>query len=61
MTNPFHCSFCAKSKDDVELLIAGPEVFICDSCVMTCNKILEEKRIRKVALELLKEREDKNA
>jgi hypothetical protein len=36
------CSFCGKSRDDVQQLIAGPNVFICDACVTLCNEILRE-------------------
>ena len=35
-----HCSFCQKSKHDVEKLIAGPGVFICNECVGLCIEIL---------------------
>jgi len=35
------CSFCAKSVDDIHLLIAGPSVHICDQCVDLCNRIIE--------------------
>ena len=27
------CSFCGKVQDDVERIIAGPGVYICDECV----------------------------
>jgi ATP-dependent protease Clp ATPase subunit len=37
------CSFCAKSKRQVEKLIAGPNVYICDECVELCNETLEEE------------------
>jgi hypothetical protein len=33
-----HCSFCGKTQRDVEKLIAGPAVFICNECVAECNK-----------------------
>jgi ATP-dependent Clp protease ATP-binding subunit ClpX len=36
------CSFCGKGQDDVEKLIAGPRVFICDACVALCNEIIDE-------------------
>ncbi|MEY2424828.1 MAG: hypothetical protein QOI61_400 [Actinomycetota bacterium] len=36
------CSFCAKSKEHVKKLIAGPGVFICDECIGLCNEILIE-------------------
>lgn len=38
----YECSFCAKSKTEVKKLIAGPGVYICDSCVQLCNNILTE-------------------
>ncbi len=37
------CSFCNRSQDQVNRLIAGPDsVFICDECVELCREILEE-------------------
>ena len=35
------CSFCSRSESEVEKLIAGPKVHICESCVGICNRILE--------------------
>lgn len=31
------CSFCSKKQADVEKLIAGPAVFICNQCVADCS------------------------
>jgi hypothetical protein len=39
-----NCSFCTKSQDDVEKLVAGPGVYICDQCVDLCVKIIAEER-----------------
>lgn len=36
------CSFCGKSQREVKKLIAGPDVYICDECVMVCNDIVQE-------------------
>ncbi len=36
------CSFCGKSQDAVERIIAGPGVYICDECIKVCNNILED-------------------
>jgi len=36
----FKCSFCGKTQKEVKKLIAGPMVFICDECVVLCNKTL---------------------
>ncbi len=38
-----HCSFCGKTQDEVQKLIAGPSVYICNECVDLCNEILEEE------------------
>ena len=40
-----YCSFCGKSQHEVNKLIAGPSVFICDECVDLCEDIIhtEEK------------------
>lgn len=37
-----NCSFCGKSQHEVQKLIAGPSVYICDECVGLCNDIIEE-------------------
>ncbi len=36
------CSFCGKTQDQVEKLIAGPGVCICDECIELCLGIIEE-------------------
>lgn len=36
-----YCSFCGKSQDDVNKLVAGPEVFICDGCITICWNIVD--------------------
>ena len=36
------CSFCGRSREDVNLLIAGVDGFICDSCIEQAHSILEE-------------------
>jgi ATP-dependent Clp protease ATP-binding subunit ClpX len=38
-----YCSFCGKSQDEVEKLIAGPAVFICNECVTLCADILRDE------------------
>ena len=37
------CSFCGKSQDEVNRLIAGPGVYICDECVEVCFEILDNE------------------
>ncbi|MBP5599664.1 MAG: ATP-dependent Clp protease ATP-binding subunit ClpX [Lachnospiraceae bacterium] len=46
MTNngPKCCSFCGKTQDMVQKLIAGPnDIYICDECVEICADIIEEE------------------
>ena len=42
MTN-FYCSFCGKSQDEVNKIVAGPDVYICDECVELCKNIIDEE------------------
>jgi ATP-dependent protease Clp ATPase subunit len=38
--NKLACSFCGKSAAEVSKLVAGPRVFICESCVAEANRIM---------------------
>ena len=38
-----YCSFCGKSQHEVNKLIAGPTVFICNECVDLCTDIIKEE------------------
>ena len=40
------CSFCNRNADEVERLITGPNVYICNECILMCNGILEEEMSR---------------
>ena len=42
-TNLTMCSFCGKSHSEVRKLIAGPGVYICDSCITVCKGILDKE------------------
>ncbi len=37
------CSFCGKSQAEVRKIIAGPGVYICDSCVNVCKTIVDRE------------------
>lgn len=43
LENELRCSFCGKAQNEVNKLIAGQGVFICDECVKICNEILAEE------------------
>ena len=40
-----YCSFCGKPSLEVETLIAGPSVFICNECVGLCDEIVEHSKV----------------
>lgn len=45
------CSFCGRSSDEVQVMITGPEVNICDECVEASSQIIgrnlsQRKRIK---------------
>ncbi len=42
-TNLTMCSFCGKSHSEVRKLIAGPGVYICDTCIGVCKDILDKE------------------
>jgi ATP-dependent Clp protease ATP-binding subunit ClpX len=52
------CSFCGKPQDQVQKLIAGPGIYICDECIHLCNEILLDEGIAK---ELLSEELDEKS
>ena len=37
------CSFCGKTSDMVDKIIAGPNANICNECIMLCNEIVFEE------------------
>ena len=37
------CSFCGRTQDKVDKLIAGNGAFICNECVKLCLSIMEEE------------------
>jgi ATP-dependent Clp protease ATP-binding subunit ClpX len=38
------CSFCGKNQKEVNKLIAGPAVYICDECIALCSEIIQEEK-----------------
>ena len=42
-TKELYCDFCGKDRSDVEKLIAGANVNICNECVKLCDQILEDQ------------------
>ena len=46
--NELKCSFCGKSKKEVNILIAGITGHICDGCITQANQIVQEEVSSKV-------------
>lgn len=38
------CSFCGKGKQEVEHMVAGPSVMICDECIKASQLLIIEKQ-----------------
>lgn len=36
------CSFCGKTQDQVRRLVAGPNVYICNECILLCQEIISD-------------------
>ena len=43
MDRNVRCSFCGKSQDAVQKIIAGPGVYICNECIKVCSNIMESE------------------
>ena len=55
----FRCSFCGKTQDAVERIIAGPGVYICDECIKVCNNIIDEDLYEDIELTYTTEENEK--
>ncbi|MDK8501615.1 ATP-dependent Clp protease ATP-binding subunit ClpX [Aerococcus sanguinicola] len=52
-TGQVHCSFCGKSQDQVNKIIAGPDVYICNECVSLCQEIIDDEAQMEISDELV--------
>ena len=41
MRGNLRCSFCGKNENEVEKLVAGPKVYICNTCVRIATDIMD--------------------
>jgi len=41
------CSFCSRSTEELNKLVCGPAVFICDDCIWLCVDVLKEDEAAK--------------
>jgi ATP-dependent Clp protease ATP-binding subunit ClpX len=38
------CSFCGRDETQVSKLVAGPRAYICDACVATARRLMENSK-----------------
>lgn len=50
-----HCSFCGKSQEQVERIIAGNGSFICDECIRLCMGLVDEDYAARESERILQE------
>jgi hypothetical protein len=47
------CSFCGRTKQEVNQLITGARAFICDACVQLCLVMLSEQHSQRTSRDLV--------
>ena len=52
------CSFCGKSQSEVNKMIAGPSVYICNECIQACKKLIEKEVARPPRLKSISKPDD---
>jgi ATP-dependent Clp protease ATP-binding subunit ClpX len=40
------CSFCGKEREQVQKLIAGPEVYICNECIDLSSDLINNELLK---------------
>jgi ATP-dependent Clp protease ATP-binding subunit ClpX len=55
-TDDSRCSFCGSRGAEVDRLIAGPGVYICNACVGLCNQLLAKESV--AAFDALDDKDD---
>ncbi len=46
------CSFCGRSSEEVEQMVAGPGVHICNECVELCQTLVSDKCVNRMSDEI---------
>lgn len=41
-SHTLRCTFCKKTEHEVQKLVAGPGVYICDACIALAHRIVSE-------------------
>ncbi|NUM76866.1 ATP-dependent Clp protease ATP-binding subunit ClpX, partial [candidate division KSB1 bacterium] len=43
----FICSFCGKNSNQVDCIVTGPDVYICNECVRNASEIIRDDMQRR--------------
>lgn len=43
-SDEYACSFCGKKQSEVDRIVVGPNVFICNECIEACAEMISEKQ-----------------
>lgn len=46
MKETVYCTFCGKADKEVEVMVHGGHVLICNGCVELCNDVIAKYRAR---------------
>lgn len=57
-TEPCRCNFCGKHQKDVDKIIKGNKVYICDRCVDICVQIIDNDPVEEDYEEFFKDTND---
>jgi ATP-dependent Clp protease ATP-binding subunit ClpX len=61
MADDLYCKFCGKPENEVEVLVAGPEISVCDECLGLLVEIVakDHAKWRNRQIEILTKLNDK--
>ena len=48
-SSTLYCDFCGKARHEVDVLIRGPLVAICDECIQLAQQRVDERRSERAA------------
>ena len=52
-----YCNFCSSAKHEVDQLISGPEVYICNECVEMCHELVQNNKAKKESSEAVESKD----
>jgi ATP-dependent Clp protease ATP-binding subunit ClpX len=52
------CSFCGRGHTEVEKLVDGPSVYICNECIELCYEIIHTPNVKEEELKIIESLKD---